>query len=130
MNRGLGHINDGVSSFVDQMKAQGIWKDVVLFSSSEFARTLDSNGGGSDHGYGGNHFLIGGSVKGGRIFNTFPHHLHLGMRQDLGRGRLIPDYPWESFMVPLAKWMGVEDDWLGHVFPNLHQFNNVSHIIP
>merc|ERR1712117_619669 len=130
MNRGLGHINDGVSSFVDQMKAQGIWKDVVLFSSSEFSRTLDSNGGGSDHGYGANHFIIGGSVRGGRIFNKYMDELRNGGRADLGRGRLIPDYPWESVLVPIAEWMGVDRTHLDQVFPNLRNFNSSRFIIP
>merc|ERR1712151_714178 len=107
-----------------------IWNNVTLFTSSEFARTLDSNGGGSDHGYAGNHFLIGGALRGGKIFNQFPESLLLGARMDLGRGRLIPDYPWESFLVPLAQWMGVEDSWLAHAFPNLHYFNSTRLLIP
>jgi len=116
-------INADLTQWVNEMEAQNVWNDVVLFSSSEFARTLDSNGGGSDHAYAGNHFLIGGSLKGGRIFNQFPESMILGSRQDLGRGRLIPDYPWESFLVPLAQWMGVEDDWLRHAFPNYDNFD-------
>merc|ERR1719401_1988136 len=129
LDRRFMDINRDLEQWVAELQAQDVWKDVVLFSSSEFARTLDSNGGGSDHGYGGNHFLIGGGLKGGRIFNQFPESLLLGARMDLGRGRLVPDYPWESFLVPLTKWKGVEDDWMHHNFPNLHYFNT-SHIIP
>jgi len=127
--RRFGDIDRDLAQWVNELKEQSVWDSVVLFTSSEFARTLDSNGGGSDHAWGGNHFLIGGAVKGGHVFNRFPEHLHLGMRSDLGRGRLIPDYPWESFLVPLAKWMGVEDSWMDHVFPNL-QYYNASHLIP
>merc|ERR1719323_2905395 len=129
LSRRFGDINRDLIPWVAELKAQNVWNGTVLFTSSEFARTLDSNGGGSDHGWGGNHFIISGAVRGGRIFNRFPEHLHLGMKNDLGRGRLIPEYPWESFFVPIAKWMGVEDSWMRHVFPNLHSFNS-SHIIP
>lgn len=41
---------------------------VTTFSFSEFGRTLDSNGDGSDHGWGNVQFVMGGAVRGGRIF--------------------------------------------------------------
>lgn len=130
LQRRFEDINRDLEQWVQEMKDQQIWDNVVLFTSSEFSRTLDSNGGGSDHGYGGNHFLIGGSVKGGRIFNKFPTSLAVGSYLDLGRGRMIPEYPWENFFVPLAQWMGVEDSWMNHVFPNFENFNATEHFIP
>lgn len=125
----FGEIDNALRSFVAEMEAQGIWDNVVLATESEFARTLDSNGGGSDHAYAGNHFLIGGSVKGGRVFNKFPATLALGGPRDLGRGRLIPEYPWESMMVPIAEWLDLPTDQKENTFPNLKNFN-ASHIIP
>jgi len=130
--RAMGAVDDAIQQWVREMKAQQVWNNVVLFTSSEFARTLDSNGGGSDHAWAGNHVIMGGAVKGGRLFNRFPARLSgdgSGPR-DLGRGRMIPEYPWESFMVPLAKWMGVEDSWMDRVHPNLRYFDTASHIIP
>jgi len=121
-------IDGALQGFVAEMEAQGVWKDVVLATSSEFGRTLDSNGGGSDHGWAGNHFVVGGSVKGGRVLNTFPDSLAAGGPRDLGRGRLIPEYPWESMMVPIGKWMGIEDAQMEHAFPNIQNFGP-SHII-
>ena len=38
-----------------------------------------------------------------------------------GRGRVIPKYPLESMMVPIAEWLGVEK--LDAVFPNLANFS-------
>jgi uncharacterized protein (DUF1501 family) len=38
---------------------------VTLFSMSDFGRTLDSNGEGSDHGWGSHQFVLGGAVRGG-----------------------------------------------------------------
>merc|ERR1712014_141471 len=125
----MGEIDGALSRFVAEMEAQQIWDKVVFVTESEFARTLDSNGGGSDHGWAGNHLIMGGGLKGGRVFNKFPASLAVGNDHDLGRGVLIPDYPWESMMVPIAKWMGLEDDKLSHAFPNLLNFNT-SHIIP
>ena len=41
---------------------------VTLFTMSEFGRTLDSNGAGSDHGWGTHQLVLGGAVKGGKIY--------------------------------------------------------------
>lgn len=127
---GFGSVDEALGTFVAEMKAQGNWQKVILFSSSEFARTLDSNGGGSDHAWAGNHFIIGGSIKEGRVFNKFPASLKEGSSRDLGRGRLIPEYPWESMLVPIAEWLGVEQESMSTVFPNLGNFNSSQHIIP
>ena len=39
-------------------------------------------------------------------------------------GRMIPRYPWESVMLPIAEWMGVDAMDRSTVFPNLHHFNS------
>jgi uncharacterized protein (DUF1501 family) len=41
---------------------------VTLFTMSEFGRTLDSNGAGSDHGWGTYQLVMGGAVNGGKIY--------------------------------------------------------------
>lgn len=41
---------------------------VTLFTMSEFGRTLDSNGEGSDHGWGSHQLVLGGAVNGGKIY--------------------------------------------------------------
>jgi uncharacterized protein (DUF1501 family) len=41
---------------------------VTLFTMSDFGRTLDSNGEGSDHGYAAHHVVMGGAVNGGFIY--------------------------------------------------------------
>jgi len=129
LNGKMDYIDNALIGFVAEMKAQNVWDSVLLVTESEFARTLDSNGGGSDHAWAGNHFIIGGDLNGGKIFNKFPRTLAKGNDHDLGRGRLIPDYPFESVMVPIAQWMGVEANQLNDVFPNLPKFNS-THIIP
>ncbi len=41
---------------------------VTLFTMTDFGRTLDSNGDGSDHGWGSNQLVVGGAVRGGKIY--------------------------------------------------------------
>merc|ERR1719436_1351047 len=114
LNNGLNmrftQVNAGITAFVNEMRAQGIWGNIVLATQSDFARTLDPNANiGSDHAWAGQHIVLSGAVNGGRVYNDFPASLAAGNPADVGRGRLIPKYPYESFMVPIAKWLGVED---------------------
>ena len=47
--------------------------DVVIVTMSEFGRMAKQNGnGGTDHGHAGALFVIGGAVKGGKVFGRWP----------------------------------------------------------
>jgi uncharacterized protein (DUF1501 family) len=47
--------------------------DVVLVTMSEFGRTAHENGNrGTDHGHANNMFVLGGPVKGGRVYGQWP----------------------------------------------------------
>lgn len=93
---------------------------VTLFSASDFARTLSGNGNGTDHAWGGNHFVLSGAVKGGNIFGNYPvfDANVISSTYDVGQGRLIPSYSVEEYVYPVLKWFGVSDsDLFGAVFP-------------
>lgn len=48
-------------------------EDVVILTMSEFGRTARENGGrGTDHGHANAMFVLGGRVRGGRIFGKWP----------------------------------------------------------
>ena len=116
------HLSAGLTDFVNEMRSQSLWSNVVVISGSEFGRSLASNGGGSEHGWAGNHFVAGGAVKGGMMLNKYPESLAPGNPQDMGYGRLVPEFPWESMLVPVAQWLGVDEESLAVTFPNLHNF--------
>merc|ERR1719433_919546 len=59
-------------AFVAEMEKQGIWGNVAVLTESEFARTLDSNGGGSDYAYSGQQLMMSGALNGGKLFTKFP----------------------------------------------------------
>ena len=47
--------------------------DVAVLTMSEFGRTARENGsGGTDHGKANVMFLLGGSVKGGKVYGDWP----------------------------------------------------------
>lgn len=51
--------------------------------------------------------LAGGGVKGGRILGSFPDRLgecDADCPLNIGRGRIIPQLPWESVWNGLAEW--------------------------
>ena len=109
---------------VQEMKAQGVWNDMVIQTGSDFARTLVFNGAGTDHSWGGNHFTFGGKVKGGKMLGAFPSLdlQHSPYITDSRRGTLLPTTPWEGLWAPIAEWFGVEEGKMGEVLPNLHKF--------
>lgn len=48
-------------------------EDVTVLTMSEFGRRVEENGtGGTDHGHGGCSFILGGRVKGGRVYTRWP----------------------------------------------------------
>mmetsp|Transcript_29213 Transcript_29213/g.51643 ORF Transcript_29213/g.51643 Transcript_29213/m.51643 type:complete len:115 (+) Transcript_29213:896-1240(+) len=100
-------------------------------TESDFGRTLSFNGAGTDHGWAGNHMIVGGGIHGGQVYNDFLETYNTESEyMTSGRGRVIPKYPWESMLVPVAKWLGVEsEDALAKIFPNLANFDRATHII-
>ena len=117
-------IDAAIASFEEEMKLQGMWNDVTLISASDFARTITSNGAGTDHGWGGNYFMVGGSVKGRTIIGEYPDDLTSGGPQNIGRGRLIPTTSWDAVWNGVATWFGVEQDRLSSVLPNRERFGS------
>jgi uncharacterized protein (DUF1501 family) len=116
-------VDASFKAFSDEMKAKSVWDNVALIEVSDFARTLTPNtGAGSDHAWGGNYMLMGGSVKGSQIKGDFPDGLIEGSPLNIGRGRIIPTTSWDAVFLPLAEWAGVGEDDFDYVFPNRGNF--------
>ena len=53
-------INDAFVAYSEEMKSMSLWNNVTLIQTSDFARTLNPNGGdGTDHAWGGNYMMMG-----------------------------------------------------------------------
>lgn len=117
----LKELSQAVKAFYDSTVALGISDRVVTFTASDFGRALQSNGKGSDHGWGGHHFAVGGGVKGGRIVGTFPK-VALGGPEDGNQGRLIPQLALDQYAATLAGWFGADASGLASALPNLQNF--------
>lgn len=128
----LPEVDAAIGAFWQQLVALGMENDVLIYSASDFGRTLTSNGRGSDHAWGGNQFVIGGSVKGKNIYGAFPS-LALNPSSgpavnplDTGRGRLIPTTSCDAFFAEMALWLGVSRSSLPLVLPNIGNFISLS----
>jgi uncharacterized protein (DUF1501 family) len=124
-NSNWNKISEAAYDFYQAMATIGATNQVTLFSMSDFGRTLDSNGDGSDHGWGGHHFVVGGAVKGGTMVGTFPT-VALGSNDDIGRGSLLPTTSTDQFHATLGKWFGLTDSDVATVLPNLAAFSPTS----
>lgn len=114
-------VNHALKEFAAAMKELGVHDQVTTFTVSDFARTLTSNGRGTDHAWGGHHLIMGGAVRGGQIYGSYPE-LALGSSLDTGRGCLIPTTSTDEYFAELALWFGVEPGQLDLIFPNLGRF--------
>jgi uncharacterized protein (DUF1501 family) len=129
----LARISSAVFAFSRAMAAIGRENEVTLFTTSEFGRTINSNGNGSDHAWGSVQFALGGAVNGGQVYGRYPtmvlnntltgaisDQAHLG--ECFSRGQFIPTTAVDQFSASLARWMGVADTDLPTIFPNIDNF--------
>jgi len=119
------NMDEAIVAFYQAMNELGLSNDVTLFTASDFGRTLSVNGDGTDHGWGGHHFVIGGGVQGNRIYGEIPPY-DFGHDFDAGNGRLIPTTSVEQYAEPLGRWFGLNDAELAASLPNLANFSAPS----
>ena len=108
-------------SFRDALQELDVADQVTTFTTSDFGRTLTSNGKGSDHGWGGHHVVMGGAVNGGSFYGEYPE-IYPGSPLDVGRGIYAPTTAVEQYFAELALWFGVTPGELDTVLPNVRTF--------
>ena len=121
-------VSQALGAFYDATVELGVQNAVTTFTMSEFSRTLNTDGDGTDHAWAGNQFVMGGAVSGRRIYGTpaasggiFPD-LTLDGPDCLQRGQMIPATSCDQYSATLARWLGVNQCDLDTIFPTLANF--------
>lgn len=124
----LQQLSDAMAAFYNATKELNVSSNVTTFTLSDFSRTFVPAGSasatvGSDHAWGGHHFVMGDSVVGGNVYGQFPDLVVGGnFDTDVGtgaRGRWIPGTAVDQYASTLATWYGLTTSDLGIVFPNI-----------
>jgi uncharacterized protein (DUF1501 family) len=117
----LADVAEAISYFDGLMGTLNMRDQVTLFTSSEFGRSLSLNGDGTDHAWGGHHFVVGGAVNGKRVFGTIPE---IGANtNDHWEGALIPKLSVEQYGAELARWMGLSTAQISATFTRYGLFD-------
>jgi len=117
----LRDISQSLGGFYNALTQLGAQNQVTVFTASDFGRTYNTNGDGSDHGWGSHHFMLGGAVNGGDIYGQMPNFA-MGGPDDTGRGRWIPSTSVDQYAATMAKWFGVSATNIPLIFPNIGRF--------
>lgn len=117
----LAELDGAMSALYAATAEMGVANNVTQFTVSDFGRCLQHNGRGSDHGWGGHHFILGGAVQGRRVYGSWPT-VALGGPEDAGNGALVPTTSLDEYGATLARWFGASTAQLNTVMPNLSRF--------
>ena len=123
----LGLLGDALKEFNVGLQQIGMENKVLTMTTSEFGRTLTSNGDGSDHAWGGNVMVMGGNnlINGQMIYGKYPS-LELGSDDDIGNGVILPTTATDCYFAEVAKWFGVSHSNISDIFPSLSEFHSIS----
>jgi len=112
-----------MNAFYNYTTAAGVANSVVQVTLSDFNRTFIGNAGsGVDHAWGGHQIVLGGSVKGGAMYGTFPDHIRGGTMDAGNNGSWIPSLAVDQVGSTLGKWFGMPSTDITQVFPNVTRF--------
>ncbi len=127
-------LGQALAAFHQATVELGIEANVTTFTLSDFSRTFAPSGQGAgvvgtDHAWGGHHFVMGGSVIGGNFYGTpggngtlFPELTLSSIDSVDNRGRWIPSTALDSYTATLATWFGLPTADLPIVFPLINHF--------
>ena len=123
----LASISPALAAFYQATQELGVSSNVTTFTMSDFSRTFQPNSNtGSDHAWGSHHIVLGGAVKGGQMYGTFPT-LALNGPDDSGtNGRWVPTTGSVQYAATLASWFGVSASQMATIFPNIGSFPTMN----
>ena len=123
----LAQLAPALKAFYDATVELGVADKITAFTHSDFSRTFIANSTrGTDHAWGAHHFVIGGAVRGGDFYGTFPDLSVRGANDSGTNGAWLPTIAVDQIGATLATWFGVSSTDLDYVFPNLSRFSTAN----
>lgn len=129
----MGRLSSALTAFHAATVSMGVADKVTAFTASDFGRTLQSNGDGSDHGWGSHQLMVGGAVRGGAFYGKAPPVSVTNSTTDandqwhVGQGRLLPSTSVDQYAATLATWFGVAPGEMAGIVPNLSNFGSADY---
>jgi uncharacterized protein (DUF1501 family) len=114
------YLDASLGAFADALAQLGLENQVTTCTISDFGRSITPNGAGTDHGWGGHAYVMGGAVQGKDIYGVMPQIK--ADSPDAIDDRVIPTTSVEQYLATIAKWFGASNDDLDVIFPNLNSF--------
>lgn len=119
----LTQLSEALVAFHAATVELGVADTVTTFTASDFGRALGISGDGTDHGWGGHHFVIGNAVRGQRFYGAMPSLRAQNNPDETGHGQIIPTTSVDQYAATLARWLGVSPGDISDIFPSLGHFN-------
>jgi uncharacterized protein (DUF1501 family) len=117
-------LSSAIGAFYAALDESGMAREVTLFTDSEFGRSLAPNAaGGTNHGWGNHHLVVGGAVLGDDIYGTFPDMVSSARDAN---GGWVPTTSRDQYLSTLAKWAGMSDPEITRTFPTLGGERNLG----
>jgi len=124
----LQQLSASMKAFYDATVSLEVSNQVTAFTLSDFGRTFEPSGTGSavgtDHAWGNHQLIMGGAVRGGDFYGTYPTLATSGPDDADSRGRWIPTTSVDQYGATLARWYGLPDANIPDVFPFINRFGS------
>jgi uncharacterized protein (DUF1501 family) len=123
LNRLLPSLGQGLATLVKGLEP--IFSDTVIVVVSEFGRTVAENGNrGTDHGYGNVMWLLGGAIRGGKVYGEWQGLSQSALHQN--RDLAITTDFRDVFYQILQSHLSLTVDSLNRVFPDYQLSNKID----
>jgi uncharacterized protein (DUF1501 family) len=131
----LKSLDEAIGYFHKVLSENGALDNVTTFTASDFGRQLSNNGDGTDHGWGGHHFIMGGAVAGKRIYGRIPSYVptNSGFVDDNmidASGVMLPGVSVDQYAATLATWMGLSPTDIKRILPKHFGTTNLGFMKP
>ncbi len=115
LNRHMESLGMGLKTLAQELGP--VYRHTTVVVMSEFGRTVAENGnGGTDHGHGNALWLLGGGIKGGKVYGEWPGLLPSAQHES--RDLAVTTDFRDVLMPLLAQQFSLGPDALAQVFPD------------